>query len=210
MPKVSLYNATGSVVGELELSGTIFDVTPDPAVIHEAVVAQQSNARQVVAHTKTKGEVRGGGKKPWKQKGTGRARQGSIRAPQWKGGGVVFGPRNTRNFAKKINAKMKRKALCMTLTDKVQAGTFVVLDALQFSEIKTKQAIQLLTKLPVRGKSVLVALPAKNEVITKSFRNIPKTDIVLANSLNVVDVVGHQIVVTDKAGVELITATYQK
>ncbi len=200
----------GTVIGELELDAALFGVQPDAGVIHEVVTAQQANARPVLAHTKTKGEVRGGGRKPWKQKGTGRARQGSIRNPQWKGGGVAFGPRKNRNFEKKVNIKMKRKALSMTLTDKVNSGSFIVIEKLEFPAIKTKNATQLLAQLPTKGKSVLIALPAKNETIVKSVRNVPKIHAVLANSLNVVDVVGHQTILTDKAGVESIVATYKK
>ncbi len=209
MAKISIYNASGKVVGDLELDPKIFEVQPENSVIHEAVTAQQSNLRQVLAHTKTKGEVRGGGKKPWKQKGTGRARQGSIRAPQWKGGGVVFGPRNERNFEKKINVKTKRKALRMTLTDKVLQQSFIVLDTLTLAKIKTKDALKLISALPIAKPSILVVMDKTNDVVTKSFRNMPKVRTILGNSLNVVDVLGHSYILTDKAGVDQIVATYK-
>jgi len=122
MPSVKVYNQEGKATGELELNAKHFGVKPDQALVHAVVVAQQANARRPIAHTKNRGEVAGGGKKPWKQKGTGRARQGSIRSPQWKGGGVVFGPRNIRNFSVKVNRKVKQKALFMALTDKAESG----------------------------------------------------------------------------------------
>lgn len=209
MAKISIYNTAGKVVGDMELDPKVFEVQPENSVIHEVATAQQSNAREVLAHTKTKGEVRGGGKKPWKQKGTGRARQGSIRAPQWKGGGVVFGPRNTRSFEKKVNVKTKRKALRMTLTDKVQHQALIVLDTLALDTIKTKDAVKLVASLPIAKPSVLVVMSASNEAITKSFRNLPAVRTILGNSLNVVDVLGHAYILTDKAGVQQIEATYK-
>ncbi len=139
MPKVKYYNQQAEVLGEMELNPKIFDVKINPALVHQTVVAQMANMRQVLAHTKGRGEVRGGGKKPWRQKGTGRARHGSIRSPIWRGGGVTFGPTKERNFKKDINKKMKQKAMLMALSDKVSSKNLVILDKLTVDEFKTKK-----------------------------------------------------------------------
>ncbi len=147
MPKVKVYNQDGAIVGSQELSEKVFGVEPKAAVIHQVAKAMMANKRQVLAHTKTRGEVRGGGIKPWRQKGTGRARHGSIRSPLWVGGGVTFGPRNDRNFKQKINNKMRRKAIAMGLSDRVKEDKFVVLDKIEMGEIKTKGIIKMFGKL---------------------------------------------------------------
>src|SRR3989339_770912 len=128
--KVPVYNQKGETVSEMELPKEILEVSPNPDLVHHVVVAQQANRRQIIAHTKTRGEVRGGGKKPWRQKGTGRARHGSIRSPLWKGGGVTFGPRNDRVYEQDINRKMRRKALMVILSDKARTNTLLIVDAL--------------------------------------------------------------------------------
>ncbi len=125
MSKISVYNQEGKVVGDLELNAAHFGVKPNPALVHEVVVSQQANARRSIAHTKTKGEVRGGGKKPWKQKGTGRARQGSTRNPQWVGGGVAFGPRADRDNSVKVNRRVRQKALFMAISDNASSGSLI-------------------------------------------------------------------------------------
>jgi len=137
--KAKIYNQQAEVVEEMELNPKIFDVPTNSALIHQALVAQMANMRQVLAHTKGRGEVRGGGRKPWRQKGTGRARHGSIRSPIWRGGGVTFGPTKDRNFKKDINKKMKRKALLMALSDKASNKKLVILDKLAIGEFKTKK-----------------------------------------------------------------------
>ena len=147
MSKVNIYNQKAETVGELELDAKVFAVKPNEALVHQAVVAQLANERQVLAHTKDRSEVRGGGKKPWRQKGTGRARQGSIRSPQWIGGGIVFGPLKTRNFSLKINKKMKQKAMFMALSDKLASNDLIVLDNLEMKESKTKAFDLILTNL---------------------------------------------------------------
>src|SRR3989344_3231877 len=148
MATVKLYNQEGHPVGELVLEPTLFDVKPDAALVHAAVIAQEANARQVLAHTKGRGEVAGSGKKPWKQKGTGRARHGSRRSPIWIGGGVTFGPTKERNFSLKLNRKVRRKALAMVLSDKVVQEKLLAIDSLEMKEGKTKQIATLLKKLP--------------------------------------------------------------
>lgn len=210
MVKVKVYNLEGKEVEEIKLDPQIFEVEINPALVHQVVEAQQANTRFKLAHTKTKGEVRGGGKKPWRQKGTGRARAGSTRSPLWVGGGVTFGPRKEREFGKKINKKMKTKALFMTLTDKVKENSLVVLDKLALAKIKTKDLVKVLKKLPHKKASALIVLTDKDEIITKSARNLPKVKTILANSLNVFDVLKYSCLIIDKAGLKKISETYKK
>jgi len=193
----------------MDLDPQVFDVEINPNLVHQVVEVQSANARQNLAHTKTKGEVRGGGRKPWRQKGTGRARHGSIRSPLWKGGGVTFGPRNERVFAKKINKKMKNKALFMTLTDKVKENKFIVVDKLELPEIKTKKMATILHKLPIKGNSALVVLAAKDEIVTTSARNLPKIKTLLADSLNVIDILKFHYLLVDKSGIAKLIKTYK-
>ncbi len=145
--KLPVYSQTGEKVKELELNPRIFGVAVKESVVHQVAVAQMANSRQVLAHTKDKGEVRGGGRKPWRQKGTGRARHGSIRSPLWKGGGVTFGPTKERNFSQKVNKKMKRKALFMCLSDKVKQDWLILLDKLELSEGRTREMVAVLKSL---------------------------------------------------------------
>jgi len=202
--KIPIYDDKGKQVGEQKLSAEVFGVTVKPAVLHEAVLSQQANARHPAAHTKTRGEVSGGGKKPWRQKGTGRARSGSTRSPIWVGGGVTFGPRPERNFSIKLNRKVKNLAVRMSVSDKVNDGKFVVLDALAADAFKTKVMAAVLVAMPVKAKHTLVVLPARDEKVSKSFRNIPGVKTVNVASLNVVDVLSSGIVMTTVAGVEKI------
>ena len=188
---VDVYNTEGKVVSQKELSSDIFGVPVKEGVVHLAVVAQEANSRPMVAHTKTRGEVRGGGKKPWKQKGTGRARHGSIRSPLWRGGGVTFGPRTDRNYSLKINKKARRKAVCMVLSQKVIDSTLILVDSLQFEKPTTKQAALFLKNLPFtkarKAPKIAIISPIGATILNKSFRNIPLTNIVPAHSLNVVE-----------------------
>ena len=154
MLKVSVYNQKVEPVGEMKLSDKIFGVKTNAVLVHQAMVAQMGNERQVLAHTKGKGEVRGGGKKPWRQKGTGRARAGSSRSPIWRGGGVTFGPTKDRNFSKNINKKMRQKAMLMVLSDKVASGRLAVLDKLEAEEYKTKVFDKMLKGFEKIGKNL--------------------------------------------------------
>lgn len=211
MLKVKVYNLEGKEVEEINLDPAVFGVKINPALVHQVVEAQLANARLVLADTKTRAEVRGGGRKPWRQKGTGRARQGSIRAPQWVGGGIVFGPTSERNFSKKINKKMKKSALFMGLTDKVKDNNLIVVDKLEFAEIKTKKLVGILSKLPSKGtKSTLIVLANKDEKITKSGRNLQKLKTILADSLNVYDVLKYKYLIIDKAGINKVIETFKK
>ncbi|MBI4425971.1 MAG: 50S ribosomal protein L4 [Candidatus Kerfeldbacteria bacterium] len=208
MPKVPVFNLEGKEVGVKELPDRIFGLSVSPALVEQAVEAQRANARQAIAHTKTRAEVRGGGRKPWRQKGTGRARHGSIRSPIWKGGGVAHGPRSNRNFSIKLNQKAKQRALFMVLSDKVASRQLVVVDSFELPTVKTKIFAQLLKRLPVAASTLLV-LPAKNEVLEKSSRNIPGVTPILGNSLNVVDVLRHRTVLMPAEAVEVIERTYR-
>lgn len=200
MPKVSLYNQDGKVTGEMQLSDARFGVKVNPAVVHEALVAQQSNRRKSIANTKTRGEVSGGGKKPWKQKGTGRARQGSIRSPQWVGGGIAFGPRAERNFALKINKKTKQKALFMVLSDKVANEGFIALESFNPAEPKTKFMATLMSVLPVK-RSALYVVPKSNPTLVRMARNLKNVNVVTAQSVNLEDVLRAGTVVFEKDAV---------
>lgn len=208
MPKISVYNQDGKVTGEMELSDARFGVKVNPAVVHEALVAQQSNRRKAIANTKTRGEIRGGGKKPWKQKGTGRARQGSIRSPQWVGGGIVFGPRAERNFALKINKKTKQKALFMALSDKVAHEGLIVLESFTPAEPKTKLMAALVAKLPVKRSTLYVA-PASNPSLVRMARNLKNVHVVTANSVNLEDVLHAGTVVFEKNAVAAFEKTFK-
>ena len=210
MLKVKVYNLEGKEVEEIKLDPEIFDIVIKPELVHQVVEVQQANARQNLAHTKGRSEVRGGGRKPWRQKGTGRARHGSIRSPIWIGGWVTFGPSKERNFAKKINKRMKTKALFMTLTDKVKDKHIVVVDKFEMPEIKTKKLINTFKKLPNKeAKSNLVILAQKDEKVIKSARNLKKTKVILADSLNVIDIIKHDFLLIDKDGINKIIKTYK-
>lgn len=207
MLQIKKYNQAGEQIGVLELPKAVFDITVDPKVIQQATVSQQAEKRKSIAHTKTRGEVRGGGIKPWKQKGTGRARQGSIRSPLWVGGGVAFGPRNTVNYKKSINKKAKRKALFMSLTAKLRDQKILALDALLFEKPKTKDMARLIEKLQI-SKSALFVSPKTDMNIIRSINNIPNIDIIRADSLNIVDILKHQYLVLLQDSVPVIEKTY--
>ncbi|MEK7139579.1 MAG: 50S ribosomal protein L4 [Patescibacteria group bacterium] len=207
--KLPVYNLAGQQIEEIELDASIFDVPAKTSVLHQVVVAHDHNARQVLAHTKVKSEVRGGGKKPWKQKGTGRARAGSTRSPLWRGGGVTFGPRKERNFAVKVNKKMKNLALRMVLSDKARDQAIIVVDKLELPELKTKHLAALLAKLPVKSSKAVLALAKGDQAMTVAAKNLPKVFACGAASLNVVDLLKHQYLLVSKAGLAMIEQTYR-
>ena len=209
MPSVNVYNQEGKTIGTLELNPAHFGVKVNPSLVHEVAVAQQANARRSIANTKTKGEVRGGGKKPWKQKGTGRARQGSIRSPQWVGGGIAFGPTSARNFSVKVNRKAKQKALFMALSDKVSGEKLVVLDAFAPKEPKTKEAAALFAKLPIQRKALAV-LPKSDPTLLRMVRNLQNVKLITVNSLNLVDVLGYPTIVFWKDAMPAFEKLYTK
>ena len=208
MPKTKTYNSEGKESGEMELPDSVFGVELVDDLVHQAVVAQMANSRQVLADTKDKGEVRGGGRKPWKQKGTGRARHGSSRSPLWKGGGVTFGPTTDRNFSKRINKKMKMKALFMVLSGKLKDEEIIVVDDLKINKTSTKAMKNIFKNLPIKGK-VLLSLDKSNQNILDSVKNIPEVSVIASDSLNVVDLLKNKVLVINKKGIEKIGEVYK-
>lgn len=205
MAKVAVYNMGGQQVGEVELNEAIFNVEVKENLIHEAVVRQLANKRQGTQSTKTRSEVRGGGRKPWRQKGTGRARQGSIRAPQWTGGGVVFAPK-PRDYSKNMNKKERRLALKSVLTSKVQESKFIVLDELKFDQIKTKEMKNVLDALKLN--KALIVTEGKENNVALSARNIPGVQASGVNTINVYDILKYDTFVVTKEAVNKIEEVY--
>jgi large subunit ribosomal protein L4 len=194
---VKTYDQNGKEVGQTRLPSEIFDVKANPDLIHQVVVSQMANKRTVIAHAKDRAQVRGGGKKPWRQKGTGRARHGSRRSPLWKGGGVTFGPTKERNFEKKINKKMKRKALLMVLSAKVKNNLLLVLEKLSLEKPKTKLMAEVFKNLPFKGSSLII-LPGLEKDVIRAARNIPKTATVEARNLNALDLLSFKYLIMPK------------
>ena len=204
MPKLSVYDMTGKKTGEeIELMDYVFGVEMNEAVVHQAVVMQQANERQGTHATKTRGLVRGGGRKPWKQKGTGRARSGSTRSPIWVGGGTVFGP-SPRSHAKSMPRKARRLAIRCALSSKVAAGELIIIDGLQFDEAKTKNVVELLKGFEAAEKKALIITNGENENVEKSSRNIPKVKALSNACLNVFDILDAQKVLLAKDAVAKI------
>jgi large subunit ribosomal protein L4 len=212
--KVAVYNQQAEKTGELELNSKIFEVKPSLHLLAEAVRIQAANARKGLAHTKTRGDVSGGGKKPWKQKGTGRARVGSIRSPIWRHGGITFGPRSERNWSLKINKKAKTKALFMALSDKAKDGKLIIIDELKFEQPKTKAFVSVMTifhdKVKNLGKKQLFVTPKKDENLVRVSRNVPEVSPVLATSLNVTDILNADSLMVMKDSLPIIEKTYLK
>ncbi|HHV93919.1 MAG TPA: 50S ribosomal protein L4 [Firmicutes bacterium] len=202
MPKVAVYNMEGNKVGEMELNDEIFAAPVNTALMHQAVVAYLANQRQGTASTKTRGEVRGGGRKPWRQKGTGRARHGSIRSPIWVGGGVVFGPK-PRDYRLALPKKARRQALKSALSTKVSAGNLIIVDKLQFDEPKTRKMVEVLKNLQVNGKALVVTASDGRNVVL-SARNIPGVSTIRAQDLNVYAVLNSEQLVMTKEAVEVV------
>lgn len=212
--KISVYNQKAEVVGEVELNEKIYGVKPSLHLLAESVRIQASNARKGLANTKTRGEVSGGGKKPWKQKGTGRARVGSIRSPIWRHGGVTFGPTSDRNWSLKMNKKAKTKALFMSLSDKFTDGKLIIVDGMDVENAKTKNFIQIMasfeTKLKNLGHKQLLVMPKKQDGLVRASRNIPHLTSTLATSLNVTDILKADSCVILKESLAVIEKTYLK
>jgi 50S ribosomal protein L4, bacterial/organelle len=206
MPKAAVINMAGENVGEIELSDAIFGIEPNKVVLHTAVVNYLANKRQGTQSTLTRTEVSGGGRKPWKQKGTGHARQGSIRAPQWRHGGVALGPK-PRDYSYTINKKVKRLALKSALSSKVQANELMVLDSLTVEEFKTKAIVGMLSAIK-SGKKVLIVMPAVDEKVIVSARNIPGVKTTIVGSLNVYDILNCDTFVVLKDAVTAIEEVY--
>ncbi|HTW96779.1 MAG TPA: 50S ribosomal protein L4 [Candidatus Methylomirabilis sp.] len=229
--KLNIYNKEGEIKGSKEVSGDIFAVKVKPALINEAVTAQLANQRQVLAHTKTRSEVRGGGRKPWRQKGTGRARAGSSRSPLWRGGGIIFGPRLDRNFSRKINKKAKRQALFMVLSDRVANNALVILEKPVLENFKTKVFAAILNNLEEKvfknfktdekkkaknknvrtaARSVIFINDTSDEKVTNSGRNLAGVKMINLDNINLVDLLNYRnVIFTDKA-VDKLESVYNK
>ncbi|SFH85714.1 LSU ribosomal protein L4P [Pseudobutyrivibrio sp. OR37] len=205
MAKVSVYNMEGKEVGTMDLNDSIFAVEINEHLVHMAVVQQLANNRQGTQKAKTRSEVSGGGRKPWRQKGTGHARQGSTRSPQWTGGGVVFAP-TPRDYSFKLNKKEKRAALKSVLTSAVNENKFIVVDELKLNEIKTKDFAKVLTNLNV--EKALVVLDTNDKNVVMSAKNIPTVKTALTNTINVYDILKYNTVVVTKAAVDQIQEVY--
>jgi large subunit ribosomal protein L4 len=229
--KLNIYNQKGEVKGDMEVSAAIFGVKVNTVLINEAVTAQLANERQVLAHTKTRSEVRGGGKKPWRQKGTGRARAGSSRSPLWIGGGIIFGPNSDRNFSKKINKQAKRKAMFMVLSDRAANDGLAIIEKLSLENYKTKVMDEVLNNLEAKvfknfkidekkkaknkqirstGRSILLINDASDAKVINSARNLDGVKIINLDNINVVDLLNSRnIVIADKA-IEKLESIYKK
>ena len=206
MPSIDVYNVEGKKVSSVDLKEEVFGIEPNEAVVHSVLVNYLANQRQGTQSTKTRAEVRGGGRKPWRQKGTGRARQGSIRAPQWIKGGIALGPK-PRSYKYTVNKKEKRLAIRSLLNSKVLENELTVVDTFAFNEIKTKQMVNALNNLKVEGKS-LILLPEKNENVQKSARNIEGVKTSLVNTINVYDLLKYKNLVVTLDTVKKLEEVY--
>jgi len=203
MPQTMKYNSKGEKTAEIDLSDDIFDIEINKEVVHQVVTAQLAKVRSGTASTKTRSEVRGGGRKPWRQKGTGRARHGSIRSPLWVGGGITFGPK-PRSYNKKVNKKMKKNALKSVLTDKVKNESVMILDELKMDEIKTQEMVNFLDDLGLKDRKVLILLPGKDKNIYLSARNIPHVKTLVLDGLNTYDLLDNEVILTTEEAVRKI------
>ena len=224
--ELKVYNQKAEEVGKVKLPEKIFGLPWNPNLVHQVMVAMQANQRKIIAHTKTRAEVRGGGRKPWRQKGTGRARHGSIRSPLWKGGGVTFGPRKEKVYSQKINKKMKRKALFTALSQKARDNEILILDDLKLENAKTKEAAAILKslskikgfeKLAGKKNAALILISTKggsasgrkdkNENLKRSFRNLPGVLLNEARNLNLLDALTYKYLILDKETVKSFSIT---
>jgi len=211
-----IYNQKGGKMGKIDLPSDIFGLEMNNDLVRQVVSAYLANKRKVIAHTKDRGEVSGGGKKPWRQKCTGRARHGSIRSPLWKGGGVTFGPTKERNFSKKINKKVKRKALFMSLSSKVRDKEIVLIDKIELDEVKTKKMLGIINNLKEKigkdlKKGVLIVQPGSDRNISLSSRNIQKTKVIRADNLNLLEVLSYKylLILSPEETIKLIEKKYE-
>lgn len=206
MPKIDVYNIEGKKVSDIELADSVFGIEPNEKIVHSVLVNYMANQRQGTSNTKTRAEVSGGGRKPWKQKGTGRARQGSIRSPQWFKGGIALGPK-PRDYSYRVNKKERRLAVRSVLSSKVLENNLVVVDSMNFDAIKTKNMVSALNNLKVEGKTLIV-LPEKNENVQKSARNIEGLKTSLVNTINVYDLLKYNKLVLTVDAVKSLEEVY--
>ena len=208
--KAEVFNQENKKVGTIDLPDKIFAVSWKPDLIHQVILAQLSNRRKPLAHTKTRGEVRGGGRKPWRQKHTGRARHGSIRSPLWAGGGVVFGPRKEKKFSRKINKKMKRQAIFSVLSKKLAGQEIKFIEDLKLKELKTKNFAKILKIFFPKPVSLLCIPDKSNSQVALAARNIEKVDVQMPDSLNVYNLLAHKYVFFEKEAVNQFVNHYNK
>ncbi len=218
--QTTVYNQNAEKISEQELNPDVFEVKINESLVHQAVVAQMSNERQVLAHTKDRSEVHGGGRKPWKQKGTGRARAGTSRSPIWIGGGITFGPRKDKNFSKKINIKMKKQALIMVLSDKAKHNALILLDKIEFPEAKTKKANEIFSNLEKKvlqtddkektKRSFLVLINKKDDNTNRAISNLKDVEVARLENINVVDLLKYKNLVLTVDGVKQLEKIYSK
>ncbi len=209
MTKVAVYNQSGEKKSELQLREEVFGIPSNSSLVHQVYVAMRANVRQPFAHTKTRGEVRGGGKKPWKQKGTGRARHGSIRSPLWRGGGITFGPLSERTYTQKINKKMKAGAVKVCLSDKVSHDRLIVVDTFDFKG-KSQAVSKLRSVLPGSGKSTMLVVAEFTPELVQATRNVSHLQMVRAIDVNVVDLLHHQYVIASADAVSALEKRFVK
>jgi len=209
MSSIKVFNQEGKEVSELKLNEVIFDLPWNADLVHQAVRVALANKRQILASTKDRSEVSGGGRKPWRQKGTGRARHGSIRSPLWKGGGITFGPTKERNFKLKINKKMARQAFLTALSTKAKDSELLVLDDLKLSAPKTKEMAKIMKNFS-QVKNSLLVLAGKNEDLKKAGRNLPNLRIINIDNLNILDILKYKHLIFTKDGIEYLNKKYGK
>jgi len=205
---VDVFDQNGKKISQDRLPSEIFNIKLNSDLVHQVALSQLANRRKVIAHTKGRGEVKGGGRKPWRQKGTGRARHGSIRSPLWKGGGVTFGPTGKEVFKKRITKKMKRLALFMVLSAKAEKKLLILLDKLVIKKAKTKLIDKIFKKLPSEDKSCLIALPSVEKNIILAARNIPNIKTIQAKELNVLDLLSFKYLIMPKESIKIIKETW--
>ena len=212
--KAKVYNKNFEVAEELDLKPEMFEVKVQPELLEAAVRVQMANGRNSIAHTKTKGEVSGGGRKPWKQKGTGNARAGSTRSPIWRHGGITFGPRSNRNYTLKMNKKEWRKALYMALSDKAASNNFLVFSDISLETPKTKEMASLISNIKEKvakgSKKFLVVMPKKDQNVEQASNNLKYAKVIHANSLNIIDLINSDSVILPKNSLAIIEKTYLK
>lgn len=210
MTNVKVYNLAGKEVGAVELNPEIFAVPVNMDLITQVLHVQRTNSRQPLAHTITRSFIRGGGKKPWKQKGTGRARAGSSRSPLWRGGAIIFGPQKDRNYSLSINKKQKTKALLMALSEKAKNEQLVVIDDMSLKTPKTKEMVSAMKALKISGRPVLMAMAKKSDEVKRSAANIQRLVVISADSLNLEDILKAKYLVIDQASLPVIEKTFKK
>ena len=203
MPQVSKFDMSGKEIGDFELNDKVFAEDINEHVVHQVITSQLAAKRRGTASTKTRSEVRGGGRKPWRQKGTGRARHGTIRSPLWVGGGITFGPK-PRSYEKKVNKKMKRLALRSILTDKVKNDQLKIIDELDYDKPKTKQVINLIEDFDLKDKKVLIVLPEKNDNVYLSARNLPKVDTMVLDAMNAYQLLDNECILVPEEAAQKI------